>query len=97
MAVRCIGWFSVFLRKNMTLTAEECEAILFCVSCAQDYRDTLMDVCDQPEHGRATQMIEAAMRLAIPNVGPAPVEGPRTASVTDVGGAGPTKNVSYKT
>ena len=74
----------------MTLTSDECEAVLFCVSCAQDYRDTL-DCCDEPEqYDRATQMIEAAMRLATPNVGPAPVEGQRTASVTDVGGAGPT-------
>jgi hypothetical protein len=68
-----------------TLTAEEREAILYCVSCAQDYRDTL----DGSEE-RATQMIETAMRFAMPQVGPAPVEGPRTASVTGVGGAGPT-------
>jgi hypothetical protein len=67
------------------LTDTEREAILFCVSCAQDYRDTL----DGSEE-RATQMIETAMRFAMPPVGPAPVEGPRTASVTDVGGAGPT-------
>lgn len=73
-----------------TLTDSEREAVLYCVSCAQDYRETL-DVCDQPEkYGRATQMIDTAMRLAIPNVGPAPVEGQRTASVTDLGGAGPT-------
>ena len=76
--------------RTTTLTNAEREAVLYCVSCAQDYRDTL-DVCEQPEkYDRATQMIEAAMRLAIPNVGPAPVEGQRTASVTDVGGAGPT-------
>ena len=68
-----------------TLTDAEREAILFCVSCAQDYRDKL----DGSEE-RATQMIQTAMRFAMPQVGPAPVERPRTASVTDVGGAGPT-------
>lgn len=67
-----------------TLTDAEREAILYCVSCAQDYRDRL----DGSE--RATQMIEIAMRCAMPQVGPAPAEGPRTASVTHVGGAGPT-------
>jgi hypothetical protein len=71
--------------QRLRLTDDQIEAILFCVSCAQDYRDTT----DGNEE-RATQMIQTAMRLAIQNVGPAPVEGPRTASVTDVGGAGPT-------
>jgi hypothetical protein len=74
----------------MTLTAEECEAVLYCVSCAMDYRDTL-DVCEQSEkYDRATQMIETAMRLSIPHVGPAPVERGGATSVTHVGGAGPT-------
>ena len=82
---------------RLRLTDEDRDAILFCVSCAQDYRDTLVDVCDQPEHGRATQMIAVAMRVAMPNVGPAPVERGGATSVIDVGGAGPTTNVSYKT
>jgi hypothetical protein len=77
--------------RSFTLTDAEREAILFCVSCAQDYRDTL----DGSEE-RAKQMIEIAMRLAMPKVGPAPVEGPRTASVTDVGGAGPTLTVAER-
>jgi hypothetical protein len=68
-----------------TLTDAEREAILYCVSCAQDYRDTLDAGAE-----RATQMIAIAMRVAMPHVGPAPAEGQRAASVTDVGGAGPT-------
>jgi len=72
------------LYRSPTLTDAEREAILYCVSCAQDYRDTL----DGSEE-RATQMIEAAMRLAIPHVGPAPAERGGATSVTDVGGAGP--------
>ena len=52
--------------QRLRLTDDQIEAILYCVSCAQDYRDTL-DCCDQPEqYDRATQMIEAAMRLAMP-------------------------------
>jgi hypothetical protein len=80
--------------RTTTLTNAEREAVLYCVSCAQDYRDTL-DVCEQPEkYDRATQMIEAAMRLAIPNVGPAPAEcsrserGSARPSADSVGGAG---------
>ncbi|MFY7896033.1 MAG: hypothetical protein ACOVP8_07365 [Phycisphaerales bacterium] len=81
---------AVPLHCSPAISGAEREAVMFCVSCAMDYRDTL-DPCDHPErHDRATQMIQAAMRLAVPNVGPAPVEGQRTASVTDLGGAGPT-------
>jgi hypothetical protein len=73
-----------------TLTDEEREAVAYCVSCAQDYRETL-DCCEQSEkYDRATRMIDAAMRLVILTVGPAPVERPSAARVTDVGGAGPT-------
>jgi hypothetical protein len=52
--------------QRLRMTDDQIEAILYCVSCAQDYRDTL-DCCDQPEqYDRTTQMIEAAMRLAMP-------------------------------
>jgi hypothetical protein len=57
-----------------TLTDEEREAVAYCVSCAQDYRETL-DCCEQSEkYGRATRMIDAAMRVVILTVGPAPGE-----------------------
>jgi hypothetical protein len=71
---------------RFTLTDEEREAILYCISCAQDYRDTCCHRRDR--YDRATQLIGMAMRLALPNVGPAPVERQRSASVADVGGAG---------
>jgi hypothetical protein len=74
--------------ERLRLTTEEREAILYCISCAQDYRDTL-DCCHRRDrYDRATQLIGMAMRLALPNVGPAPVERQRSASVADVGGAG---------
>ena len=65
---------SVIAAGEPTLTDEEREAVAYCVSCAQDYRETL-DCCEQPEkYDRATRMIDAAMRLVILTVGPAPVE-----------------------
>ena len=74
-----------------TLTDEEREAVAYCVSCAQDYRETL-DCCEHSEkYDRATRMIDAAMRLVILTVGPAPVERPSGARVADVGGAGPAR------
>jgi hypothetical protein len=69
--IQCSTWADYTLVENdelkrLRLTDDQIEAILYCVSCAQDYRDTL-DCCDQPEqYDRATQMIEAAMRLAMP-------------------------------
>jgi len=72
------------------ITDEEREAVAYCVSCAQDYRETL-DCCEQSEkYDRATRMIDAAMRLVILTVGPSPVERLGATKVTDVGGAGPT-------
>ena len=50
------------------LTDEQREAILFCVSCAQDYRAGI-ETCDDQGRGqwdRATRMIQAAADLAIP-------------------------------
>jgi hypothetical protein len=52
------------------------------------------DTCRDPdlladEVRRLRSIIDTAMR-SMPHVGPAPVEGPRTASVTEVVGAGPT-------
>ena len=44
------------------LTGEQREAILFCVSCAQDYRDVLSNFPYQ--YDRATRMIRTAMKLA---------------------------------
>ena len=77
-------------RRMLTLTDAEREAVAYCVSCAQDYRETL-DCCEQSEkYDRATRMIDAAMRLVILTVGPAPVERLGGTKVTDVGGAGPT-------
>jgi hypothetical protein len=74
--------------KRLRLADDEREAILYCISCAQDYRDTL-DCCHRRDrYDRATQLIGMAMRFALPNVGPAPVERQRSASVADVGGAG---------
>jgi hypothetical protein len=49
------------------ITAEDREAIMFCVSCAQDYRDGL-DTCDhkgRERWDRATKMIQAAANLAL--------------------------------
>ena len=49
-----------------TLTAAEREAILFCVSCAQDYRNEI-DTCDdqgRERWDRATRMIDVAAGLA---------------------------------
>lgn len=74
--------------KRLRLADDEREAILYCISCAQDYRDTL-DCCHRRDrYDRATQLIRMAMRFALSNVGPAPVERQRSASVADVGGAG---------
>jgi hypothetical protein len=73
---------------RLRLTDAEREAILYCISCAQDYRDTDHVGDNNQAYDRATQLIEMAMRLALPNVGPAPVERQRSASVADVGGAG---------
>jgi hypothetical protein len=73
-----------------TLTDEEREAVAYCVSCAQDYRETL-DCCEQSEkYGRATRMIDAAMRVVILTVGPASAERLGSTEVADAGGAGPT-------
>jgi hypothetical protein len=75
---------------HLTLTDEQREAVAYCVSCAQDYRETL-DCCEQSEkYDRATRMIDTAMRLVILTVGPVPVERLGATKVTDVGGAGPT-------
>jgi hypothetical protein len=76
--------------ERATLTDEEREAVAYCVSCAQDYRETL-DCCEQSEkYDRATRMIDAAMRLVILTVGHAPVERLGATKVTDADGAGPT-------
>jgi hypothetical protein len=78
------------LYRSPTLTDEEREAVAYCVSCAQDYRETL-DCCEQSEkYDRATRMIDAAMRLVILTVGHAPVERLGATKVTDADGAGPT-------
>ncbi|NDC73044.1 MAG: hypothetical protein EBZ62_06255 [Sphingobacteriia bacterium] len=50
-----------------SLTDEQREAICFCLSCAQDYRDGL-ESCDNPSREqceRATRMIAIAGRLAV--------------------------------
>ena len=51
-----------------TLTDEEREAVLFCISCAQDYRETLWNTVDDWEQAwdRATRNIDIAIRLTIP-------------------------------
>ena len=56
------------MNDNRMLTKVEREAVLFCISCAQDYRETLWNTVDDWEQAwdRATRNIDIAIRLTIP-------------------------------